>query len=114
MGQEQSGAWTSSFTDGAFVRKTSEFRDRIDPEGPFPPEPGRYHLYISHACPWAHRTLLARHLLGLDEHVTVDVVDWRMNRDGSWSFNPDEPGATGDSVNGEKHLEAIYNRAFDG
>ena len=114
MGQEQSGAWTSSFTDGAFVRKTSEFRDHIDPEGPFPPEPGRYHLYISHACPWAHRTLLARHLLGLDEHVTVDVVDWRMNRDGSWSFNPDEPGATGDSVNGEKHLEAIYNRAFDG
>lgn len=114
MGTEQSSAWTSAFNDGAFVRKSSEFRDFISPDGFFPAASNRYHLYISHACPWAHRTLLARHLLGLNEHVSVDVVDWRMNRDGSWSFNPDELGATVDSVNGEQHLEAIYNRAFEG
>ena len=114
MVTEQSSAWTSAFNDGAFVRKSSEFRDFISPDGFFPAASNRYHLYISHACPWAHRTLLARHLLGLNEHVSVDVVDWRMNRDGSWSFNPDEPGATVDSVNGEQHLEAIYNRAFEG
>ena len=114
MVTEQSSAWTSAFNDGAFVRKSSEFRDFISPDGFFPAASKRYHLYISHACPWAHRTLLARHLLGLNEHVSVDVVDWRMNKDGSWSFNPDEPGATVDSVNGEQHLEAIYNRAFEG
>ena len=114
MVTEQSSAWTSAFNDGAFVRKSSEFRDFISPDGFFPAASNRYHLYISHACPWAHRTLLARHLLGLNEHVSVDVVDWRMNRDGSWSFNPDEPGATVDSVNGEQHLEAVYNRAFEG
>ena len=99
--QEQAGAWTKAFDDGAFVRKNSEFRDVISDDGPFLPESGRYHLYVSHACPWAHRTVLARSLLGLEHHVSVDVVDWRMNDDGSWSFNPEEPGATVDSVNGE-------------
>ena len=80
--QEQAGAWTKAFDDGAFVRKNSEFRDVISDDGPFLPESGRYHLYVSHACPWAHRTVLARNLLGLEHHVSVDVVDWRMNDDG--------------------------------
>jgi putative glutathione S-transferase len=110
----QSGAWTKVFKDGAFVRKQSEFRDFIAANGLFPPEDNRYHLYVSHACPWAHRTLLARLLLGLEEAITYDVVDWRMEVDGSWTFNPGEPGATADSVNGERSLEGIYNRAFDG
>ncbi|MEC7350323.1 MAG: glutathione S-transferase C-terminal domain-containing protein [Candidatus Thermoplasmatota archaeon] len=110
--KEQAGAWTEAFDDGAFVRKNSEFRDVISDDGPFLPESGRYHLYVSHACPWAHRTVLARNLLGLEHHVSVDVVDWRMNDDGSWSFNPEEPGATVDSVNGEDHLEAVYRRAY--
>ena len=69
---------------------------------------------MSHACPWAHRTLITRTLLGLEEHITFDVVDWRMNRDGSWSFNPDEEGATADTLHGEESLEGIYNRAFEG
>jgi putative glutathione S-transferase len=69
---------------------------------------------VSHACPWAHRTLLARRLLGLEERITYDVVDWRMEPDGSWTFNPDEPGAMVDSLNGEQSLEGVYNRAFEG
>ena len=111
---EQAGAWTKAFDEGKFVRKSSEFRDAISKGGKFDVESGRYHLYISHACPWAHRTLITRTLLGLEEHITVDVVDWRMNRDGSWSFNTEEEGATADTINGETSLEGIYNRAFEG
>ena len=111
---EQASAWTEAFDSGKFVRKSSEFRDSISKGGAFDVESGRYHLYISHACPWAHRTLIMRTLLGLDDHISVDVVDWRMNADGSWSFNPDEEGATADTVNGESSLEGIYNRAFEG
>ena len=111
---EQAGAWTEAFDEGKFVRKTSEFRDFISKDGTFDVESERYHLYISHACPWAHRTLLTRTLLGLEEHITVDVVDWRMNRNGSWSFNPEEEGATADTINGETSLESVYNRAFPG
>ena len=111
---EQAGAWTEAFVSGKFIRKSSEFRDLIQPGGTFDVEPHRYHLYVSHACPWAHRTLITRTLLGLEDKVSVDVVDWRMNQDGSWSFNPEEEGATADTVNGEASLEGIYNRAFSG
>ncbi|MDG1538643.1 MAG: hypothetical protein P8Q40_01790, partial [Candidatus Poseidonia sp.] len=109
---EQAGAWTEAFESGNFVRKTSEFRDHIVKDGTFDVESGRYHLYVSHACPWAHRTLITRTLLGLENDISVDVVDWRMNRDGSWSFNDEEEGATADTINGESSLEGIYNRAF--
>jgi putative glutathione S-transferase len=109
--REQASAWTSAFNQGKFVRKSSEFRDVFSFDGPFTPESNRYHLYISHACPWAHRTLLVRTLMGLESHITVDVVDWRMNHDGSWSFNPDEPGATKDSMYNSRSLEEIYQKA---
>jgi putative glutathione S-transferase len=111
---EQAGAWTESFDSGNFIRKSSEFRDHIKNDGIFDVESGRYHLYVSYACPWAHRTLITRTLLGLEDHISVDVVDWRMNRNGSWSFNAEEEGATADTVNGESNLEGIYNRAFSG
>ena len=111
---EQAGAWTKAFNEGKFVRKSSEFRDKITTQGTFDTQTGRYHLYLSHACPWAHRTLIVRNLLGLADHITTDVVDWRMNGDGSWSFNPDEEGATEDSINGEESLEGVYDRAFEG
>ena len=111
---EQARAWTKAFESGKFVRKSSEFRDHISSGDAFDVESQRYHLYVSHACPWAHRTLIASALLGLEEHITFDVVDWRMNPDGSWSFNPEEEGATADTVNGETSLEGLYNRAFDG
>ncbi len=96
---------------GAFVRKSSEFRDHIASPGPFSPESGRYHLYVSWACPWAHRTLLARTLLGLEDAVSVDVVDWRMQNDGSWVFNPKEPGASADHLHGAASLQDTYKRA---
>ena len=111
---EQAGAWTEAFDSGKFVRKSSEFRDHIGTNELFGVESGRYHLYVSDACPWAHRTLITRTLLGLDAHITVDTVDWRMNTNGSWSFNPEEEGATADTVNGETSLEGVYNRAFSG
>ena len=111
---EQAGAWTKAFDAGKFVRKSSEFRDHITKDGTFSPKSGRYHLYVSHACPWAHRTLITRTLLGLEDHISVDVVDWRMNPNGSWSFNEDEEGATADTLNGESSLEGVYERAFSG
>ena len=112
--QEQAGAWTKAFESGKFIRKSSEFRNHITKGGAFDVESGRYHLYVSHACPWAHRTLITRTLLGLEDHISFDVVDWRMNRDGSWSFNPDEEGATPDSIHEASHLEDVYERAYPG
>lgn len=105
---KQSSAWTTAYDKGTFVRKSSEFRDHVRIEGPFQPDLNRYHLYVSHACPWAHRTLLTRALLGLEDAISVDVVDWRMQGDGSWVFNPDEPGATADRVLGGDSLEYVY------
>lgn len=111
---EQAGAWTEAFESGKFIRKSSEFRDHIAEGELFDVETGRYHLYISYACPWAHRTLITRKLLGLENHISVDVVDWRMDSDGSWSFNPEEEGATADTINGENSLEGVYDRAYSG
>lgn len=105
----EKAAWLKG--DGAFRRKNSEFRDAISSDGPFAPESGRYHLYVQYACPWAHRTLLARSLLGLESAVSVDVVDWRMQPDGSWMFNPAEPGCTHDSIGGAASLQDVYRRA---
>lgn len=107
---EQSDAWTSAYENGGFVRKSSEFRSDF-PEGmDLGATSGRFHLYISHACPWAHRTILTRLLLGLEAHISVDVVDWRMEDDGSWVFNPEEPGATTDRIHGSRSLEDLYLR----
>ncbi len=95
---------------GAFKRKQSEFRDTISPAGGHPPVASRYHLYVSYACPWAHRTLITRRLLGLDE-VSFDVVDWHMNDDGSWRFDPAVAGCTKDRLHGATNLQDIYQRA---
>lgn len=92
---------------GRFERKQSEFRAQIgDPE--FPAEPGRYHLLVSHACPWAHRTMMARSLLGLQKSISVDVVDWLMNGDGSWSFRPEKAGSTACRVLDTTELQDVY------
>lgn len=79
-------------TDGAFKRQSSQFRNSIskDQNAQFPAEANRYHLYVSLACPWAHRTLLGRHLKGLESLISVSVVHWQMG-DGGWRFpNADE------------------------
>ncbi len=93
--------------DGAFNRKPTSFRHSISANGPFEPEKNRYHLYVSYACPWAHRTLIVRRLKGLEDVISVDVVASFLPGTG-WSFNSDEPGATGDRVNHFDDLREVY------
>lgn len=80
-------------------RPPSAFRDRITADdGPFRAEAGRYHLYVSLACPWAHRTLIMRSLKGLSSMVGLSVVHSLMGEDG-WTFAPG-PGVVADDING--------------
>jgi putative glutathione S-transferase len=114
MGMLVKGVWHDVGYDikaGEFRRNESVFRDRVTADGSsgFRAEPGRYHLYVSLACPWAHRTLILRVLKGLEGSISVSVVDPYMGPDG-WSFN-DRPGCTRDSVNGATLLREIYLKA---
>jgi len=123
MGQLVDGKWQDTWYDtsktgGAFVRTTTTFRNWITPdgapgpsgEGGFPAVSGRYHLYVSLACPWAHRTLIFRALKGLEEHIGVSVVHPDMLSEG-WTFATDFDGATGDGLFGLPFLRDIYLRA---
>ena len=76
----------------------------------FPAESGRYHLYISRACPWAHRAALTRRLKGLDDVVSIDIVD-PVRRDDGWEFTPSKQHCTPDSVNGVSYLRDVYTQA---
>lgn len=120
MGELRDGAWiekpaASTDDSGAFARRESTFRNWITPdgapgpsgEGGFPAASGRYHLYVSYACPWAHRTLIFRALKGLERHIGVDVVHPLMGADG-WTFGADFPGATGDRLGGRAFLREVY------
>ena len=93
---------------GEFVRGDSGFRDWVSADGTtdFPAEPGRYLLYVSYACPWAHRTLIVRALQGLTEAIDVAVVDWHMTDDG-WHFSGRD-GAIPDPVAGHAFLRDVY------
>ncbi|KAF8521012.1 glutathione S-transferase [Gautieria morchelliformis] len=95
--------------DGTFKRKDATFRSHVLKGGEFAPEKGRYHLYVSYACPWAHRTLIFRELKGLQDILPVSVVSPRMGSQG-WPFaNTDEfPGATTDPVNHAQHVKDFY------
>ncbi|MGH7934567.1 MAG: glutathione S-transferase family protein [Candidatus Binataceae bacterium] len=128
MGQLVEGSWQSEEQafgrrgDGHFVRRDSSFRNWVTADGSpgptgdggFPAEPGRYHLYVSLACPWAHRTLIFRALKRLEATITVSVVDPLMGRDG-WAFSaPDgsiTPGSTHDDLHGARLLSEIYLKA---
>ena len=123
MGQLVDGVWQDVWYDtkshgGAFVRKDAGFRDWITADGSagpsgtggFKAESGRYHLYVSLACPWAHRTLIFRALKGLQDHIGVSVVDPDMLSDG-WTFDTEFPGATGDALFDLPYLRDIYLRA---
>ena len=94
---------------GEFVRKPSTFKNAITRDGTsgFKAESGRYHLYVSYACPWAHRTIIYRKLKGLEDAISMDVVDYHMGEKG-WRFNPAVEGATPDTVNGYSHLREVY------
>ena len=95
--------------EGEFVRKPTSFRSQIKRGGTtsFPPEAGRYHLYVSLACPWAHRTLILRKLKGLEDAISVDVVDPLLDSRG-WSFEQNTTGATGDRIGGRSLLREVY------
>ncbi|CAO3637301.1 unnamed protein product [Cunninghamella echinulata] len=100
--------------DGEFRRQVSSFRDEItsDPKGTFAAEPGRYHLYVSYACPWAHRAIIVRALKGLEDIIGLSVVDYLLGEKG-WKFSTDEecPGAIPDSVNNASFIREIYFKA---
>jgi putative glutathione S-transferase len=105
----------STSESGEFERQETVFRERVreGPEATYPPEAGRYHLYVSAACPWAHRTVLTRSLKGLEGAVTMDVVDPYRGDDG-WQFSPTRDGCTPDTVNGSDYLREVYVAADPG
>lgn len=114
MGMLVDGQWhdvwyDTESTGGRFVRKDSAFRDWITPEGEFPAQPGRYHLYVSLACPWAHRALIVRALKGLEHLISISVVNWLMLEKG-WTFDP-APGVIADPIHGAEYLHQVYTAA---
>ena len=126
MGLLIDGRWSTNWYDtsksgGHFVRETARHRNWITVdgasgptgEGGFAAESGRYHLYVSYACPWAHRTLIFRLLKDLTDHVSVSVVHPLMLENG-WSFEKDDHGAVGDELFGCEYLHQIYTRSSPG
>ncbi|MBW4605396.1 MAG: glutathione S-transferase family protein [Calothrix sp. FI2-JRJ7] len=97
--------------EGKFIRPSTTFRDKITADGSskFKAEPGRYHLYISWACPWACRTAILRELKELQDVITMSVVGAEI-KDNSWEFT-DEPGTIPDTVNNAQYLWQIYLKA---
>jgi putative glutathione S-transferase len=116
-GQWQDRWYDTASTGGRFVRKDSAFRNWITADGApgssgrggFKAEAGRYHLYVSLACPWAHRALIVRALKGLEEMISVSTVHWLMLEDG-WTF-ADGPGVVPDPINRAALLRQIYTAA---
>ncbi len=107
-GKWESGNVATSNKQGEFDRERSIFRESVCLNHPkYPPENNRYHLYVSLACPWAHRTLITRKLKGLEETISVSVVHPHM-LDKSWTFESDFPGSTGDTLMNKKFLYEIY------
>jgi putative glutathione S-transferase len=122
MGLLIDGVWHDKWydtkkSDGRFERQESAFRNWVTVDGSagpsgeagFKAESGRYHLYVSLACPWAHRTLIFRKLKGLEEIVPISVVHWHMADEG-WTFEKG-PGVIPDTVNGAARLHEVYTKA---
>ena len=120
MGHLTDGHWSTEWYDtkktgGRFVRAQSGFRNWITADGSagptgvggFAAEAGRYHLYVSLACPWAHRTLIFRKLKNLEPLIDISITDAKMPDETGWSFTGTS-GSTGDSLNGKDYLWQIY------
>jgi putative glutathione S-transferase len=110
--------WTRQIADdGSFVRRPTGFHGTVTAQtGKHTAETGRYHLYVSLACPWAHRTLIVRTLKGLEDAISVDVVHPFLS-DSGWSFGTDYIGATGDRLGSRRFLQEVYRQAepaYDG
>lgn len=116
------GAWHDEWydtgsNDGRFIRADAQFRHWVTAdgspgpsgEGGFAAEPGRYHLYISNACPWAHRTRIMRTLKGLADWIDLSVVHWHMGAQG-WTFEPGD-GVIPDPVHHAQYVHEIYRAA---
>lgn len=123
MGLLIDGVWYDKGYDteshgGEFKREPTTLRSWITKDGSsgpsgqggFPAESGRYHLYVSYACPWAHRTIIFRKLKGLEDTISLDAVHPFMGEMG-WTFSTDFEGATGDRVNGLERLADVYLKA---
>ena len=122
MGLLQNGKWVDQWYDtkssgGRFLRTDARFRNWVTAdgaagpsgEGGFKAESGRYHLYVSYACPWAHRTLIFCALKGLEDMISLSVVAWLMGEDG-WTFKVSE-GAVADTIKNAEFLHQIYTAA---
>jgi glutathionyl-hydroquinone reductase len=122
MGLLIDGVWHDRWYDtkaagGRFVRPATAFRNWVTPDGTAGPSgragfaaaPGRYHLYVSMACPWAHRALIMRALKGLEDQVSLSVVHWRMREHG-WTFDAG-PGVVADPIHGARYLYQVYQAA---
>ncbi len=122
MGLLINGVWHDQWYDtdstgGRFVRQESQFRNWVTPDGSpgpsgsggFKAEPERYHLYVSYACPWAHRALIFRALKGLEEAISLSVVHWFMG-DRGWTFEPGK-GVIADRLFNAKYLHEVYVHA---
>lgn len=115
MGLLVNGVWQDKWYDtkksgGKFVRTEAQFRNLIKANSNFTPDSGRYHLYISLACPWAHRTLIYRSLKDLESHISYSVVNPYMLENG-WTFEESFPGATSDHLFSQDFLYQIYLKA---
>ncbi|SEV82868.1 glutathione S-transferase family protein [Natrinema salifodinae] len=111
-GEWRTDAHETTNEEGAFERQETAFRNRIrdESDAEFQLEAGRYHLYVSSACPWAHRTLVTRALTGLEDSISVSVVDPYRDEDG-WQFTPEKEGCTRDHVHDADYLRELYVRA---
>ena len=122
MGLLVDGEWHDKWydtkkSDGKFERDQAGFRNFVTSDGlagpsgeaGFKAEAGRYHLYVSHACPWAHRTMIFRSLKGLEEMISISVVNWIMKEDG-WTF-ADGDGVVSDPIHNADFMHQVYTAA---